>query len=1240
MVNKVANFGICSLFMIAFLFAMQVPATSAAPATVLHPSSLASTGAISNQAQQVAYVGADLVILVDQSESTLSTDSGLLRFRATEYALEWLGYTLVANDLADEFDFRVTLLDFGTQPSDPPAQSDLLIAPSDEVLWLSDFESVLLPQIAPEANAARPKGTLGATNFYDALDRATTFFAAADEKHPTPRLKVVLLLTDGEADVEGQSWGEHMDEVQTLVQTKFPPSNHLIYVVAKNSELEWNNRIGARWDEITGNRAILVRDINTLGADVQGVMNDIMTHLGIDTEIQVSCGQLFVMPATEQFRLTVHKPNSSTGVVLVDPNDVPLVSPDGRPFGLSNGSMVVPFSLGRFNDKTSQYDSVIEATTVLDPQPGSWKIECPSESSPPMFIRTIRADSNLFVLGTPLFRLPLTFRYELYRRNGQPLAPYEGGDHQIVPRLTFSDNSTNPVTLGWDSESQAYVGTWTPNALGTYTATFAATTRNTNGAETDITRITNVLAVDSPQLEISPTEEWLPLRESPIYIEIQNAQESAISLPAEGAFEVTLDVLDLKTGQTIPLNNGVLEADGRFRFELVPDPARSYLLAAHLSAINTDASKTHLADSIPIRIETSQPRFEVSGWTFPFTQNEPQTITVALLTRTGENYVELVPEESNVQVTATLTYLGNSQQVELRPTTNNEFVGRLEIPWHGEIPIVLWATGRASQQTAVPVAENEMVLSVLPSPKTPVQTAAFAVLMPLGVALIIFAYWTYRYPHNERGGYLVLKNEKGEVSIEELEKVKNRTVHWQNALEFKPLRQITFFQSRGEAHQIPPVGRFTASMVIATNDPQKPNEPYPLVRTPRLLVADMDEPFSLGNGTSLQYVRQHPFTRPTVLSLGIPRIVGVKAEDVVDEHQDSKKPFVEGAVWNDGQYVFHIRTILKNTAPISVCRATLKQLATHEESEVIIKRYDYASCATTKESMRLRERATQEADILRNFEWVPGMVPYAGFEKVSETMDQLVTGFVEGRSLDKLISEGPIPLEQALTIIRRLCDTVHALHHGTYGVIHRDISPSNVIQSKQGSVFLLDFTNATTLLRTIDEPYIFVGTEAFRAPSDFNFNTNHKGDIYSIALLLIALIKGTNAPRSLVEETLQSGTVVISSLETLRSTLSGVDDHLIKVLRQALRGSFRDVNGFKNALFPKSRVFGRLSRYETWHIWLLFGFICILSALWVWETNFHNLVLWVGVPGSIFIWFLVQYIERWELSRGLVSDVR
>ncbi|HJS57399.1 MAG TPA: serine/threonine-protein kinase, partial [Vicinamibacteria bacterium] len=99
------------------------------------------------------------------------------------------------------------------------------------------------------------------------------------------------------------------------------------------------------------------------------------------------------------------------------------------------------------------------------------------------------------------------------------------------------------------------------------------------------------------------------------------------------------------------------------------------------------------------------------------------------------------------------------------------------------------------------------------------------------------------------------------------------------------------------------------------------------------------------------------------------------------------------------------------------------------------------------------ERFRREAKALAALDH-PGIVTVHSVED-ADGIHFLTMQLVEGQPLDRLISEGGLPLGHFLTIGVFLAEALAAAHEK--GIVHRDLKPANVIVTKAGRVKVLDF---------------------------------------------------------------------------------------------------------------------------------------------------------------------------------------
>jgi signal transduction histidine kinase len=107
----------------------------------------------------------------------------------------------------------------------------------------------------------------------------------------------------------------------------------------------------------------------------------------------------------------------------------------------------------------------------------------------------------------------------------------------------------------------------------------------------------------------------------------------------------------------------------------------------------------------------------------------------------------------------------------------------------------------------------------------------------------------------------------------------------------------------------------------------------------------------------------------------------------------------------------------------------------------------------------------------------------------------------------------PLPVDELIGLATELARTVAEMHHR--GVLHRDITPANIVISPEGTPCLVDFALATTLAEIRPEfthHTEIVGTLAYLAPEQTGRTgrpVDQRADLYALGATLYELATGT-----------------------------------------------------------------------------------------------------------------------------------
>jgi serine/threonine-protein kinase len=130
-----------------------------------------------------------------------------------------------------------------------------------------------------------------------------------------------------------------------------------------------------------------------------------------------------------------------------------------------------------------------------------------------------------------------------------------------------------------------------------------------------------------------------------------------------------------------------------------------------------------------------------------------------------------------------------------------------------------------------------------------------------------------------------------------------------------------------------------------------------------------------------------------------------------------------------------------------------------------------------------------------------------------EGLPFLVLEYIDGAALDQLLADdGPFAPAEAVTVAVAVAEALAYAHARSPVVVHRDVSPSNVLVDRDGRVRLADFGIAKVEGRARTMAGTLKGKLAYMAPEQVRAGeTGPAVDQYALGLVLFELLTGEGA---------------------------------------------------------------------------------------------------------------------------------
>jgi predicted Ser/Thr protein kinase len=226
---------------------------------------------------------------------------------------------------------------------------------------------------------------------------------------------------------------------------------------------------------------------------------------------------------------------------------------------------------------------------------------------------------------------------------------------------------------------------------------------------------------------------------------------------------------------------------------------------------------------------------------------------------------------------------------------------------------------------------------------------------------------------------------------------------------------------------------------------------------------------------------------------------------------------------------------------------------TRLEREVAIKVLPEAFDGSPVRRERLRREARAAATIAH-----PGIAQVFALEEDPSGLDFVVSEYIDGQTLSTVLAGGALPVARALATAVDIASAMAAAH--ARGVVHRDLSPDNVMLTAAGTTKVVDFGLAQVATplhhERLTQAGLLLGTPGYMAPEQIlGREAGPAADIHALGLLLHEMLAGQHAyagPRGEDHDRLLAARILDGEPNALPTTVLQEAPHVAAVIRRCL----------------------------------------------------------------------------------------
>lgn len=188
--------------------------------------------------------------------------------------------------------------------------------------------------------------------------------------------------------------------------------------------------------------------------------------------------------------------------------------------------------------------------------------------------------------------------------------------------------------------------------------------------------------------------------------------------------------------------------------------------------------------------------------------------------------------------------------------------------------------------------------------------------------------------------------------------------------------------------------------------------------------------------------------------------------------------------------------------------------------------------------IRERDRFVEEARILAELEEQSGVVSVTNYFRENDTA-YIVMEYIEGESLRDYLKDngGKLGVEETLAIMQPVIRSLAGVHEK--GVIHRDISPDNIMITTDGKIKLIDFGAAKDKQGSLSEDKVYKYSYSPPEQQVVKGEMGTYSDVYALCATIYQMLTGIK-PVNALERKEKDELISPSEIEEINPVLEAI----------------------------------------------------------------------------------------------------